>query len=62
MADQQCTGDHTQHICALAQEKKFDEIKQLTKTPQYICGTCGRAAVKSENLCNPKHINQIGLM
>lgn len=62
MAEQQCTGDHVKHICALAEEKKFAEIKQLTRAPQYICGNCGRAADKSENLCNPKHINQIGLM
>jgi len=62
MADQQCIGNHTRHICTLAQEDKFDEIKQLIQTPQYICGNCGRAAVSSENLCNPKHINQVGLM
>jgi len=62
MADQKCLGDHTKHICTLAQEQKFAEIKLLTMTPQYICKNCGRAAVKSENLCNPVHINQIGLM
>jgi hypothetical protein len=62
MADQKCKGDHTQHICALAQEKKFEVIKQLTIAPQYICTNCGRASDKSENLCNPLHINQIGFM
>jgi len=62
MADQQCKGDHTKHICALASEKKLEVIKQLTKSPQYICANCGRAADSDENLCNPVHINQIGFM
>ncbi len=62
MAEQKCNGDHTQHICALAAEKKMDVIKQLTQSPQYICANCGRAADSEENLCNPVHINQIGLM
>ena len=26
MADQQCKGDHTQHICKLAEEKKFNNL------------------------------------
>jgi len=62
MSEKICTSDHTMHICSLAEEEKFDEIRHLIQNPQYICGNCGRAADKSENLCNPKHINQIGLM
>lgn len=62
MADQQCKGDHSQHICELAAEKKWSVIKDLMKQPQYICVNCGRAADSSENLCNPVQINQIGFM
>ena len=43
MADQQCTGDHKKHICALAAEKKFEAIKQMILNPKHICANCGRA-------------------
>lgn len=62
MAQQQCKGDHTKHICALASEKKFEVIKNLALNPKYICANCGRAAESDENLCNPVHVNQIGFM
>lgn len=62
MSDKICLGNHPLHICELAEKNDFNEIKKQIKNPQYICGNCGRAADKSENLCNPKHINQIGLM
>jgi hypothetical protein len=62
MEEKKCMGDHTHHICELAKEKKFGQIKMLMRAPNYLCANCGRAADKSEHLCNPKHINQIGLM
>lgn len=62
MADKQCTGDHTKHICQLAEEKKFGDIKQLILNPKYICANCGRAADSDDNLCNPVHVNQLGFM
>lgn len=62
MEDKKCMGEHRLHICQLAEEKKFGQIKVLMHAPHYLCENCGRAADKSENLCNPKHINQIGLM
>ena len=61
MAEQKCTGEHTQHICALAEANQIEVIKRLTTNPQYICGNCGRAADSDENLCNPVHVNEIGL-
>jgi hypothetical protein len=48
-----CYGDHTGHLCVLATDEKFDEIKQLTKNPEYICFNCGRVADCEANLCNP---------
>ena len=62
MADQKCKGEHKYHICKLAEEKKFGQIKMLMLNPHYLCENCGRAADKSESLCNPMHINEIGLM
>ena len=48
-----CSGDHSGHICVLASDGKFEEIKGLTKNPEHICFNCGRVADCKENLCNP---------
>jgi hypothetical protein len=48
-----CRGDHSGHICVLASAGKFDEIKELTRSPKYICFNCGRVADCDGNLCNP---------
>jgi hypothetical protein len=52
MAEQICYGEHSGHICMLAGNKKFEEIKELTKNPKFICFNCGRVADSKENLCN----------
>ena len=57
MTDQACEGNHAIHFCAMAGEKRFDEMKPLAKDPKFICYNCGRAANKEENLCNPKPID-----
>ena len=62
MSDEKCKGDHTKHICKLAKKKKFGQIKMLIRAPNYLCEKCGCAADKSENLCHPKHVNEIGLI
>jgi hypothetical protein len=52
MAD---TEDKT--LCALQEEGFIDAdteaYKKLIDRPQFFCRNCGRAAVRSENLCNP---------
>jgi len=48
-----CRGDHAGHLCVLASNDKFEEIKVLTKNPKYICFNCGRVADSDNNLCNP---------
>lgn len=53
MNEKKCAGDHKGHLCVLASAERFDEIKRLAKTPQFICFNCGRVADKAENLCNP---------
>jgi len=30
------------------------KLKPLVKNAKYICGCCGRAAAKAENLCAPE--------
>ncbi len=59
MSDQTtCNGDHQAHICMLASNDKFDEIKKLTKNPKYLCFNCGRAAESDKNLCNPMSLEK----
>jgi hypothetical protein len=53
MAEKSCKGDHSGHICVLASNGKFEEIKAITKNPQFICFNCGRVADCDANLCNP---------
>ena len=61
MAEQKCAGDHSQHMCILAEEKQRDMILRLTNEPQFICLDCGRVANAEENLCRPAHVNAIGI-
>jgi hypothetical protein len=53
MAEQSCCGEHSGHICVLASNQKFEEIKAITKNPKHICFNCGRVADSEKNLCNP---------
>jgi hypothetical protein len=53
MGENVCYGDHTGHLCVLAGGRKFEEIKQLARNPEYICFNCGRVADCEANLCNP---------
>jgi hypothetical protein len=61
MAEQKCLGNHAVHICELAKNGKFEEIKKIAKEPEFMCMNCGRLADKKENLCNPLAVEQIGL-
>ena len=61
MEAQKCTGDHTQHICALAETNQMHVVKRLTTEPNYMCLFCGRAADLDDNLCKPVHVDAIGL-
>jgi hypothetical protein len=53
MAEHICKGEHKGHLCLLASQEKFEEIKKLAKNPQYICFNCGRVADSDKNVCNP---------
>lgn len=48
-----CNGEHGGHICLLASKELFEEIKNLTRDPKFICFNCGRVADSEKNLCNP---------
>jgi len=47
---------HKGHLCVLASEGKFDEIKDRVENPKYLCFNCGRVADSKRNLCNPMPI------
>jgi len=46
---------HGTHLCHMAESGEFtlEQIKALVRDPKFICKTCGRAAAKEENLCDP---------
>ena len=54
-----CKGEHSGHICLLASQEKFEEIKELTKQPDFICTNCGRTADNESNLCSPMLISDL---
>lgn len=53
MSSKACKGNHKGHICVLASEGRFDDIKAITNKPKFICFNCGRVANLGKNLCNP---------
>jgi hypothetical protein len=55
----QCSGDHKKHLCELAGNEKFDQIKELAKAPDYMCMNCGRLADAKESLCNALALEEI---
>lgn len=50
---EKCRGQHEGHLCVLASQSLFEDIKKLTKKPLFICFNCGRVADCDANLCNP---------
>jgi hypothetical protein len=59
MTKKKCIGDHSVHICELANNTKHDEILKLVKEPHYMCFKCGRVAHAEKNLCNPLAFDKI---
>lgn len=62
MTENKCMGDHSLHICELASQKKYDEIKGLAKNPNYMCLNCGRVADEEKNLCYPVAFDRIPML
>jgi hypothetical protein len=56
--DKICKGHHPGHLCVLVSERKFEEIKDLVREPEYICFNCGRVADAETNLCNPMPLGE----
>jgi hypothetical protein len=59
MEEKNCMGSHTEHICTLAQQNQFADIKSLANNPCFMCSNCGRVANDEKNLCNPFSFKQI---
>ncbi len=56
---EKCSGDHTQHLCEIAGNERFDLIKELAKKPDCMCMNCGRMADNRASLCNPMPMEDI---
>lgn len=57
MSEKTCKNHHG-HLCVLASQKRWDEIKRAVSDPAFICFNCGRVANSDENLCNPMPLNK----
>lgn len=44
---------HYRHLCKLVQERQMYTVARLAMGARYICRSCGRAAARDENLCEP---------
>ncbi len=46
---------HEKHLCKMVVGDQVDieTLKPFVRNAKYICGSCGRAAMEAENLCNP---------
>ncbi|MDD5678062.1 MAG: hypothetical protein PHW60_08755 [Kiritimatiellae bacterium] len=53
-----CKGSHKGHLCVLASDERFEEIKALVAKPKVICFNCGRVANSRKNLCNPMPLKE----
>ena len=53
-----CKGSHKGHLCVLASEGRFEEIKVLAVKPKFICFNCGRVANSRKNICNPMSLSE----
>jgi len=58
MSEKKCAGLHSGHLCVLASNEKFERIKEMTKSPKFICFNCGRVADFDKNLCNPMPLEE----
>jgi hypothetical protein len=57
MSEKPCVGDHSRHVCILAFDRKFDEIKAIAKEPKFMCYNCGRVSRSDQDLCNPRPLD-----
>lgn len=49
--------DHEEnHLCRIIIKMDLGRIKKLVKDAQFYCKSCGRAAHKKDNLCEPSKI------
>jgi len=49
---------HKHHLCSMAEngEVSLEQIKDLVRNPKFICKSCARTAVNSDNLCEPEDL------
>ena len=47
---------HSHHMCDLVAKRKMADVARFAKDAKYVCHICGRAAAKSDNLCEPVEI------
>jgi hypothetical protein len=49
--------ERDEKICSISDSEdpvKIERIRHLIKDSKYVCSTCGRSAMRAENLCAPE--------
>jgi hypothetical protein len=50
----ECGCGEQDHLCAMVEDKRMDEVQELAKNATHMCQNCGRASNDEAYLCNPK--------
>lgn len=59
MSENKCKqGGHKGHLCVLASEGRFEDLKKLVRNPKFVCFNCGRVADSDKQLCNPMPLDK----
>jgi hypothetical protein len=48
-----CKEKHQDHLCMLKCKGKTHKIKELTRTPNVACSSCGEEANSEDDVCIP---------
>jgi len=51
--------EHEKHLCSIVERGiSVEEYEKLVKNGKFVCMKCGRVAVKEENLCYTKPLEE----
>lgn len=60
MSEKNCSGDHSQHMCTMMENRQLAGIRDAAIDAQFMCSNCGRCANSKESLCAPVPFDAIG--
>ena len=52
----ECACGSGDHLCAMVEDDRMEEVEKLAKNATHICQNCGRVSNDDAYLCNPKQL------